>query len=261
MFAEERQQKIYDIICHRRAVKVTELSNLLNISEVTIRRDLDELQRQKLVLRTHGGAMAAYSVGRAVNSQELIAKDPELKHQIALAAYETINDYDTLLLDTSSTVFELVKLIATGRKSNLRVITTSLRSIQTLSECKNNCKVMIVGGEVNYGHNTVEGFVAAHFIKDIRVDKCFVGINGIDEKFGFSTPRYEDAEIKSLMISCAVKSFILADHTKCGKVYLAKIDPASCLISDRAAPGFSYDALESVTDIIFADESADVPAT
>ena len=138
--------------------------------------------------------MVAYSVGRAIKWQDLITQNSDLKRKIALLAYEHISDYDTLLLDSSSTVYELVQLIATGEKTNLRVITTSLLAVQALANCK-NCKVMIVGGDLNYSHSTVEGYVAAKFIKDIRVDKCFVGINGIDEKFGFSTPRYEDAEL------------------------------------------------------------------
>jgi Bacterial regulatory proteins, deoR family./DeoR-like helix-turn-helix domain. len=256
MFAEERQQKIYDIICKKRSVKVSELSKMLNISAVTIRRDLDELQKQNRIIRTHGGAMVAYSVGRAIKWKDLISQNSELKQKIAHVAYDQICEHDTILLDSSSTVYELVKLIAQGNKGNLRIITTSILAVQALSNCK-NCNVMIVGGDINYNHDTVEGCVAARFIKDIRVDKCFIGINGIDEKFGFSTPRYEDAEIKSSMIASSVKSFILADHTKFGKVYLAKVDPCSCLITDCKVPDFSYNLLEKKTDIIFADETVE----
>mgnify|MGYP000874500363 CR=1 FL=1 len=252
MFAEERQQKIYEIICKKRSIRVSELSKMLDISTVTIRRDLEELQKQNRIVRTHGGAMIAYSVGRAIKWQDLITQNSDLKQKIALTAYQNICEHDTILLDSSSTVFELARLIASGDKANLRIITTSLQVVQTLSNCK-NCKVMIVGGDLNYVHGTVEGCVAARFIENIRVDKCFVGINGIDEKFGFSTPRYEDAEIKSLMIASSVRSFILADHTKFGKVYLAKVDPCSCLITDTKIPGFSYNLLEQKSDIIFAD--------
>jgi len=257
MFAEERQEQIYNIICQKHSVKVTELSQAMDISEVTIRRDLDELQRQNRVLRTHGGAVVAYSVGRAVSSGELIAKNSEVKHLIAMRAYEYINDYDTLLLDSSSTVYELVRLIASEQKMNLRIITTSLLAVQTLSSCK-SFKVMIVGGEMNYAHNTVEGYTAAQFIKNIRVDKSFIGVNGIDEGFGFSTPRYEDAEIKSLMSASAVESFTLADHSKFGKVYLAKVDPSSCLITDTQIPGFSYDMLNDDLNIIFTNNKQDL---
>jgi len=257
MFAEERQEQIYSIICQKHSVKVSELSLLLDISEVTIRRDLDELQSQNKVMRTHGGAVVSYSVGRAVSSGELMSKNIESKHQIAMRAYEYINDYDTLLLDSSSTVFELVRLIASELKTHLRIITTSLLAVQTLSGCK-SFKVMIVGGEMNYSHNTVEGYIAAQFIKNIRVDKSFIGINGIDENFGFSTPRYEDAEIKSLMNASAVESFVLADHTKFGKVYLAKVEPSSCLITDTQLSGFSYDMLNEDLNVIFSTKKPDL---
>jgi DeoR family fructose operon transcriptional repressor len=147
MFAEERQSKIYEIIYQQQTVKVTELSRLLDISEATIRRDLDEMQLQNKIIRTHGGAMLAYSVGRPINSAELMAKDVELKHRIASVAYEHIKDHDTLLLDSSSTVYELARMIASEQRANLRIITTSLLVVQALSNCK-TYKVMIIGGEL-----------------------------------------------------------------------------------------------------------------
>lgn len=259
MFAEERHEKIYEIICQQHTVKVSELSRLLDISEATIRRDLDEMQHQNKVVRTHGGAMLAYSVGRAIDSAELMSKDTDLKHRIATIAYENINEHDTLLLDSSSTVFELVRLIASEQKANLRIITTSIMTAQALAPCK-TLKVMMVGGEIDYVHDTVEGYVATNFIKNIRVDKCFIGINGIDENFGFSTPRYEDAAIKTQMINSSVESFVLADQTKFGKVYLVKVEaPVSCLITDTQIPGFSYEMLSNDLEIIFADEKLNQP--
>ncbi len=253
MFPEERQQKICDIVTQRRSVKVTDLSNELEISEATIRRDLEELQKQKRIIRTHGGAMSAYFVGKAVTSSELSYKDSELKQQIARVAYDMIDDYDTLLMDTSSTVHELIKLIASGTKSHLRVITTSLMAIQELSK-SSNCTVQVVGGDVNYEHQTSEGSVACRFIRDIRVDKCFIGINGIDETYGFSTPRYVDADIKTHMIESSNCSILLADHTKIGKTYLAKIAKPDCLITDRREMDFSYEMLGDSVDVIFAEE-------
>ncbi|NLV86512.1 MAG: DeoR/GlpR transcriptional regulator [Clostridiales bacterium] len=253
MFPEERQQKIYKIVTQRRSVKVSDLSNELEISEATIRRDLEELQKQKRIIRTHGGAMSAYFVGKAVTSSELLYKDSELKQQIAQIAYDMIDDHDTLLMDTSSTVHELIKLIASGTKSHLRVITTSLMAIEALSKSR-NCNVQLVGGDVNYEHQTCEGSVACRFIRDIRVDKCFIGINGIDESYGFSTPRYADADIKSHMIESSNCSILLADHTKIGKTYLAKITEPDCLITDCREMDFSYEMLGDNVDVIFAEE-------
>lgn len=251
MFAEDRQKKICEIVNQRNTVKVSELSDVLDTSEVTIRRDLEELQRQKRIIRTHGGAMSTYNVGKPINFTQLISRECSEKHQIAMAAYDMIEDDDTILLDTSSTVNELINVIASGSKKNIRIITTSLVALEALRNAK-HCAVQIVGGEINFDWKTVEGSAACRFIRDIRVDKTFIGINGIDENFGFSTPRYMDADIKIEMLHSAHCGIVLADHTKMGKTYLARIDTPDYLITDKEVSGFSYDSLRSAVNIVFA---------
>jgi len=252
MFAEERQEKIFQIVTQRNSVKVSELSDELDISEVTIRRDLDALQRQKRIIRTHGGAMAAYSVGKATLYSQLVSKQVELKRLIALAAYEMIHDDETILLDNSSTVSELAKLIASGSKKNLRIITNSLVIPQLLANTE-NCTVQIVGGEVNFKYQSMEGSATCEILRGIRVDKCFIGINGVDEEFGFSTPRYADADVKRDMLHSAHCSIVLADHTKLGKTYLARIGKPDYLITDEMVAGFAFENLAG-TNVIFANE-------
>lgn len=253
MFAEERQERIFQIVNQRSSVRVSELSDELDISEVTIRRDLDELQRQKRIIRTHGGAMSTYSAGKGKTYSQHAAREVDLKQKIAKAAYDMIQDDDTILLDNSSTVNEVVKLIAHGDKKNLRIITTSLVAPSML-EHKENCTVQIVGGEVNFKYQSVEGSSACRFIRGIRVDKSFVGINGVDEQFGFSTPRYADADIKNDILHSAHCSIILADHTKLGKTFLAHVDSPNYLITDEMVTGFAYEGLTGTT-VIFASET------
>ena len=252
MFAEERQEKIFQIVTQRNSVKVSELSDELDISEVTIRRDLDALQRQKRIIRTHGGAMAAYSVGKGIVYSQQATRQVDLKRLIALAAYELIQDDETILLDNSSTVSELVTLIAGGTKKNLRIITNSLLAPHLLAESK-NCTVQIVGGEVNFQYQSMEGSATCQILRELRVDKCFVGINGVDEEFGFSTPRYADADVKRHMLHSAHCSIVLADHTKLGKTYLARIGTPDYLITDEMVAGFAYENLAGTT-VIFANE-------
>ena len=253
MFAEERQERIFQIVNQRSSVRVSELSDELDISEVTIRRDLDELQRQKRIIRTHGGAMSTYSAGKGKTYSQHAAREVDLKQKIAKAAYDMIQDDDTILLDNSSTVNEVVKLIAHGDKKNLRIITTSLVAPSML-EHKENCTVQIVGGEVNFKYQSVEGSSACRFVRGIRVDKSFVGINGVDEQFGFSTPRYADADIKNDILHSAHCSIILADHTKLGKTFLAHVDAPNYLITDEMVTGFAYEGLTGTT-VIFASET------
>lgn len=252
MFAEERQERIFQIITQRSRVKVSELSEELETSEVTIRRDLDELQRQKRIVRTHGGAMPAYSVGQPIQFSKLVSRNVDVKHQMALVAYEMIRDHDTLLLDNSSSVYELMKLIANGSKKHLRVITNSLIAPHILAVSE-NCTVQLIGGEVVYEFQALQGSTACRHIDALRVDKCFVGVNGIDDQFGFSIPRYPDADIKSHMFHSANLSVVLADSSKFGKTYLARIDAPDYLITDKAVSGFHYENLTGTT-VVFANE-------
>ncbi|MEG2234156.1 MAG: DeoR/GlpR family DNA-binding transcription regulator [Oscillospiraceae bacterium] len=254
MFPAERQQKIFDIVCEQKSIKVTELSQIFDTSEVTIRRDLAELNDQNKLIRTLGGAIARYSVGREIRAPEVFVNPRcvEEKRLISELAYEYIKDYDTIITDSSSTVYELIKLIATGKKKDLIIVTTSPLTVTALKDFK-DCKVILIGGEFNYTHNTVEGYMATKILKEMRADKSFLGINGIDEIFGYSTPRHADAEIKTLMIESSMQSFILADNTKFNKTYFAKLD-AECdfLITDKRLPGVSYSWLESRTNVLFA---------
>ncbi|MFH1513538.1 MAG: DeoR/GlpR family DNA-binding transcription regulator [Bacillota bacterium] len=256
MLPEERKKKIYEIVCKQESVRVSELSRILDTSEATIRRDLEELDERKRVIRTHGGAIAPYSVGRAISSPELITNQvcAAEKKLISQCAYEYIRDDDTIITDSSSTVMELIRLIAQGDRKNLIIVTTSPMNVNILSECK-ECNVILIGGEYNYTHGTVEGYIANQMIKHIRADKCFIGINGIEESFGYSTPRPVDAELKSLMIKSARNSFILADYTKFGRMYFARVDAdVDYLITDSRHGDVSYRWLKNRTHLVYAEE-------
>lgn len=256
MFPEERKQKICDLVNEKRSIKVTELSQLMGISEVTIRRDLEELSRQKRLLRTHGGAMAMYSVGSEISAAELILsnKNIEEKQSIAALAYTLISDKDTIFADGSSTVHELMKLIAAGEKKQIIVVTTSMTTVSVLAD-SSNAKVIMLGGEVNYRHNHVEGYLTTEAIKNLRADKCFIGINGIDETFGYSTPRFPEAEQKGEMIRSSIQSFILADKSKFGNTYLARVNvECDYIITDERKWDYNYDWLADRCTMLFASE-------
>lgn len=256
MFPEERKQKIYSLVKENQSMKVTELSYLLGISEVTVRRDLVDLDRKKLLIRTHGGAIAMHSVGNEISAPELILSNKNIneKKKIAIAAYSKICDHDTIFVDGSSTVHELIRMIDTGPKKDLLIIATSLVTVNALAESK-NAKVILLGGEMNYRHNHVEGTLTTKAIRSLRADKCFIGINGIDETFGYSTPRLAEAEQKESMIASSIQSFILADSSKFGKVYLAKVgNECSFVITETRSAEYNYDSIMGISTVLFADE-------
>lgn len=257
MLAEERKKIICEVVNKKKAVRVSELSKRLSITEATVRRDLDELQNEKKLRRTHGGAVALYPAGLPFVISELAVENIEAKRKIAQKAYEHIDDYDTILVDGSSTVLELSKLLAAGEKKGVIVLTNALSVVNTLS-MKKDITVINIGGEVRYNINSTVGEMAVSAIRNLRVDKTFLGVNGIDLEYGFSITNFDEAALKKEMIKSAKQSFVLADHSKFGATYLAKVaeivGDVDFLITEEKIEDFDYQELEEHLYLISATE-------
>lgn len=260
MFPNERLQRICDLVNERGSIGVTDLSRMLDISEVTIRRDLNTLARANHIQRTRGGAMSLRPVGVSQSGAELIRsqQNAEEKCKIAEYAYRLINDKDTIFLDCSSTVNELAKIIAREGNKHITVVAHAFSTVETLSGCE-NVSVIMLGGEINYPYRQVEGTLTTEAIRNMRADKCFIGINGIDESFGFSFPRLIEIDLKGGMISSSRHSYMLADHTKFGRTYMARLSrPCEYVITDTRLPDYDYQWMTGQCKLIFADERGDV---
>ena len=122
MFSEERKEKILEIVNRKKSVKVSELSEVLKTSEVTVRRDLDELHNEQKLYRTHGGALILNHGQYELPWQELAVLQIEEKRKIAKRAVKYVCDNDVIILDDSTTALELAKLIAAGSYNNLTVV-------------------------------------------------------------------------------------------------------------------------------------------
>lgn len=259
MLANDRLRRICDLVNEKGSVRVTDLSRLLNVSEVTIRRDLETLARDNRLQRTHGGALTMHPVGDEITAPELIRSQRNVAEKclIAKVAYDMINEKDTLFMDGSSTVNELAKLIAREDRKRLYVITPSLTTVAALADCA-SVSVIMVGGEVNYRLGHVEGTLATESIRNMRADKCFIGINGIDQSFGFSFPRLIEIDLKCGMMLSSRQSIVLADHTKFGRVYMARLNRScDCLITDTRLRDYDYQWLANECTVLFADERED----
>ena len=259
MLADDRFKRICDLVNEKGAVRVTELSELLGVSEVTIRRDLENLAREKRLQRTHGGALSMHPVGDEITAPELIRnhRHVEEKRLIARVAYDMINEKDTLFMDGSSTVNELARLIARENRKRLFIITPSMSIVSALQEVE-SVSVIMVGGEVNYRIGHVEGALATESIRNMRADKCFIGINGVDQSFGFSFPRLIEIDLKGSMMRSSRQSIILADHTKFGRVYMARLNTrCDCVITDTRLKDYDYQWLMDECTLLFADEKID----
>lgn len=257
MLAEERKKIICEIVNRKKSVRVADLSRQLGITEATVRRDLDELQSEKKLRRTHGGALPMYPAAVNYVISELAVVHIEEKKKIAKAAYEFLDHNDTIMCDGASTVLELIKLIALGDKRGITVLSNAFDPVNILKDRK-DITLMHIGGEVRYHINSTVGKIAEKTIHNLRVDKTFIGINGIDTEYGYSITNFDEAGVKREMIKAAKQSFILADHSKFGDTYLAKVADSEgevdFLITDKRAENFDYAQMEDKVQLIYAEK-------
>lgn len=227
MLAQERKDFITEMIQKNNVVKVTTLSEILNISEVTIRRDLKELEQAGLLRRTHGGAMKITSAAFEPRIGELEREHVKEKKAIARAAYEFISNNDALIIDSSSTAALLAHLIKVGDKQNITVVTNSFKTAWDLMDAE-NIELIHTGGQLRKNIYSSIGAIAESALKSIRVDKAFIGINGIDFDEGCTTPNMFESQIKQAMINASKQVFMVADSSKFNKTYLSIV----CLLAD-----------------------------
>lgn len=227
MLAQQRKEYIIEMIQKNNVVKVTTLSEILKISEVTIRRDLKELEEAGLLRRTHGGAMKNTSAAFEPQIGDLEREHVEEKTAIARAGYEFIKDNDAIIIDSSSTAAMLAHLIKEGDKRNITVVTNSFKTAWDLMDA-DNIELIHIGGQLRKNIYSSIGSIAENALKSLRVDKAFIGINGIDFEVGCTTPNMFESQIKRAMIQSSQQVFMVADSSKFNKTYLSIV----CDLSD-----------------------------
>ncbi|GFZ34609.1 DeoR family transcriptional regulator [Clostridium zeae] len=226
MFAEERQQKILDMLNSESSIKVMDIAILLNVSESTIRRDLQELEEKKLLMRTHGGAVGINN-RTSFEPSFTDKKDERIdqKHSIAEVASEMIENGDTIILDSGTTTLEIAKRI-NGR--DITVITNSIDIAAELSE-KEGIEIIVTGGSLRLNTRAMVGHLTESVIKNFRVDKAFIGANGVSIEDGITTPNFIEAQTKKSMINYASKVIIVADSSKFNNVSFSVICPVKAV--------------------------------
>jgi len=236
MFPEERRREIVARLRREGRCLVADLARHLDVSEVTIRQDLDALERDGQLRRTHGGAILDVKIGLERPFQIEEGERSEEKERIAAAAAELVGPGDTLILDVGTTVTAAArKLVAL--KTRATVFTNGL-NIAAILESDPEITTIVTGGTLRAKqHSLVNPF--AQFILDrINADIAFIGISGIEADHGITNVNVAEAEMKALFIKNAHRRVVLADSTKVGKVALAKVadvEDVDILITDRAA--------------------------
>jgi DeoR family transcriptional regulator, fructose operon transcriptional repressor len=219
MFGEERKQRILTALRRTPAVRVAELSRALGVSTASIRRDLADLERAGLLKRAHGGAI---SNGLAVSELSLAEKEDRYhaeKSAIGVMAARLIDAGDTIFLDSGSTTREIARELRHRR--GVTVVTNALNIGSELAA--SDVELILTGGQLRRGILSQVGPIAERAIAGLHVDKLFLAANGIDLDKGVTTPNLAEAQTKRAMVERAGEVFLVADHSKFGRVTFGQI--------------------------------------
>ncbi|GGD89196.1 DeoR/GlpR family DNA-binding transcription regulator [Paenibacillus nasutitermitis] len=210
MLAAARYQRIVDLVNERGSVRVTELSQLCQVTEETIRRDLGKLESEGRLCRSFGGA---HGIKR--NTPEIPYKEREItnireKGKIAEAAIQHIAPHDRIVLDASTTAWYMASKLP---DIPLTVITNSLKVSLELS-VKKNIQVFNTGGNMLSNSLSFIGPIAEKTVDDFHVDKAFISCKGVHLERGISESNEMQARIKKKMMQMAEEVYVLADYSK-----------------------------------------------
>ena len=227
MALNQRRQEILNLIREDGHAKVQKLAQIFNVSEVTIRQDLETLEKMGFVQREYGGAFLK-DVGSFATTGTLINENlmVEEKKEIARKAAALIQEGETIILDSGSTTTEVAKLM-TGF-ANLTVITNALNIAYILGG-NPGINLIVSGGEFKAPTLSLTGDMAAATFKGIHVNKCFLATAGISPDLQLTYPSLSDLVVKSAMIRASDKVYLVADSSKIGITSFASLGRLSLI--------------------------------
>ncbi|QDH77700.1 DeoR/GlpR transcriptional regulator [Echinicola soli] len=214
----QRRSRILEVLDEHGQVNVSELSKALGVSEVTIRNDLANLERNKLLVRAHGGAFKTNNMALPVTEKKKINLD--LKRKIGKKAVSMIEENDSIILDSGTTTFEISNNLA--KFERLTVISNALDIVNNLASY-DNLDVMMPGGFLKEFSMSLVGPMAERNLKQLHCNKMFLGVDGIKADVGVFTHYMEEAYLNQIMIDIAEEVIVVSDSTKFKKIGLAFI--------------------------------------
>jgi DeoR/GlpR family transcriptional regulator of sugar metabolism len=249
---EKRREEILDILKDEGKAKVTELSKRFNISEVTIRNDLTELEKEGLLKRMHGGAVSTQKAYYNMSLNDRMSLQKSQKQQIGKKAASFVNEGDTLMLLSGTTTYYVAKELLDIK--NITVVTNSLTIAQELSFCK-YINVILLGGNLDPQYQFTYGNDAINQLQKYRADMMIASVDGISADKGMTTYHYLESEVTKQMMARSNKVLVAADYTKIGREGFAFIDSAEkadILVTDDGAQRKETEKLALLLDVVKA---------
>jgi DeoR/GlpR family transcriptional regulator of sugar metabolism len=235
----ERQRRILELVLQNNEISVTEICKLFSVSEMTARRDLQDLARDGLLWRVHGGAVNNLGRGYEPPYPLRSNKHSVQKRCIGQRAAEMVYNGDSIALDIGTTTLEIAR--ALQGKRNLTVVTASLpiaNEIVSSFSLNDDVRLILTGGIVRAGELSMIGTFAAQLYSQLHIDKAFVGIGGLSLQDGLTEYNLEDAAVKWSMIKSARQVIVVADGSKFGKTTfasIARLAEVDTIITDATA--------------------------
>ncbi len=232
---EERKRQIAGMVAPGRSLRVPDLSRRFGVSEMTIRRDLTELESEGVLQRVHGGAVALAGTDRERTPFALRrAENEDSKRAIARAVVDLITDGETVLLDIGTTCLYIAAELR--RRSGLVVVTNSINAALEVAAGSAH-QVILLGGQLHgSSEHSLVGPAAIESLRQYRVDKLVLGAGGITLDRGLVYFDPQEVEVRRAMLEVSARVIVAADHTKFGRdsfVALAPLERASVIVTDR----------------------------
>ena len=232
----ERQRRIRNLVEQKSRVTVLELSAEFEVSDATIRRDLEELSEQGWLHRTHGGAVRVERAGREAPMLQRISDQQDEKRRIGMAAAVLVKDGETIFLGSGTTVLEIARSLP--ESLHLTVITNSLSVVNELAH-RPNIEMLIIGGMLRQSELSMVGHIAEQAVREFRADWVFMGMRAIDVRHGFTNDYLPETMTDRAILTIAPRVVVVADHSKfhrVSSVLVAPVTAANIIITDRNAP-------------------------
>ena len=224
MTAEQRKQKILDLLKENDSVRVTNLARLFGISEVTIRSYLEDMEKKGLLSRVHGGAVSSYKPYYSMSLNQRLETNQKEKVEIAERIAAMIQPNDTIMLNAGTTTLLVFRKFPADYC--LSIVTNSI-SIALEAAGNPNYNVILVGGAVNTKYQFTYGNDAVKQLKKYHADKLILSVDGIDKARGFSTYYNKEADVDVAMLEQSDCCIVAADRSKFGHCAFAKISDLS----------------------------------
>ena len=240
----ERHKHILDCLARDGYVRVAEMAKELDVTTVTIRKDLKYLEEKKLLYRTHGSASPVNPQTQEVEVREKEKIHIDEKRRIAMAAAQLIEPDDYIIIASGSTVQMLGDFIQP--QGHLTVVTSSLKTAVQLNSM-DRVDVIQLGGNVRKNSLSVVGVYTSQFFEQITCSKLFLGVDGIDLDYGITNSNIEEALLNIKMIEASQRTIIMADSSKFGRRGFGRIcnlDRIDVIITDSGITASVARAIE-----------------